>query len=717
MIDIPSIDDQSQPAQSLSAEHAEQLRLSAIEQHVHLARGVRTIETKAQLKSLGFSESQCSVPGLLFPIHDVFGEIQNYQFRPDIPRIKDGKPVKYETCSGKGVLLDISPIVRSAIKDPSKPLWITEGSKKVDAAISKGLTCIGVLGVYNWRGTNADGGATALPDWEEIAIKNRTVYLAFDSDAWTNLHVAKALDRLGDFLKRRGAHVLFVKVPTPDGRKVGLDDYFASGGSVASLLECVTDAAPRIKADAASTEREPLDMSELGMARRFVKRHHDKVHYVASWGGWVYWTGCQWAKGKTSDGPAVELVIEAIESLHSEYEDMTRSEKDEFEKKFRAYKDHRKIASVVSLAKSLPGVAVSPDAFDADTWILNTPTGVVDLRTGILMPHDPSRLVTKITRIGYDGDEEEFPRFEQFLSEITTGDQDLTNYLWRLAGYLLTGDTRHEEFYFLHGNGANGKSKFVGILRHILGDYAVSISSQVMMMKGDVGPATDQIASTQGARMAIASEVPQNASWNENLIKDITGRDSIRVAFKYQNSFEFVPSLKLVICGNFKPTIRGADPAFWRRVKMIPFDAKFEGAQRDEALFDKLLAEAPVILRWMVLGCLEWQRSGMGSCARVEAAIEEYKEEEDKLGMFLNECTYPNSSVWTKASALYDRYKKWCEANGLYHESQFKFAKAMQSKGKGSEIWPGDWKSKAYRGLAMIDPDEAHRSAPHKEND
>ena len=223
---------------NLLPQHARMLRDSAISDEVARARGYESVATKARLKRLGFTDRQCSVPSLLVPIHNVHGEISLYQARPNCPRIgKGGRPVKYETPGGSRMVLDVPPGARERLRDPGVPLVITEGSKKADSAVSRGLCCIGVLGVWNWRGTNDHGGKTALSDWELIALNGRVVYLVFDSDVMTKPQVHAALARLKAFLESRGANVLIIYLPSGDGgRKTGLDDYLAAGHSVDNLL-------------------------------------------------------------------------------------------------------------------------------------------------------------------------------------------------------------------------------------------------------------------------------------------------------------------------------------------------------------------------------------------------------------------------------------------------------------------------------------------------
>ena len=188
------------------AEHHEKMLIdeSGIARNVAEARGYRTIEKKVELKTLGFADRQCNPPGLLIPIYSPTGEIVNYQFRPDQPRIdKNGKSVKYETPSGTRMVLDVHPFARKRLSDPTVPLFITEGIKKGDALVSRSLCAVALLGVWNWRGRNDDGGLTALAEWDYVALNDREVYIVFDSDVMLKPQVHKAMVRLKAFLESR----------------------------------------------------------------------------------------------------------------------------------------------------------------------------------------------------------------------------------------------------------------------------------------------------------------------------------------------------------------------------------------------------------------------------------------------------------------------------------------------------------------------------------
>jgi hypothetical protein len=217
------------------------VRESRLVRKVIRRRGYRTVRTKAELERLGFGRAQRNVPGLLIPIYGPSGDRVLYQYRPDDPRIRDGKTVKYETPSAARMALDIHPLVRDRLDDPTSPLFVTEGVKKADALVSRGICAVGLIGVWNWRGTNAHGGKTALPEWEQIALNGRLAYIVFDSDVMLKKEVYAALVRLKAFLESRNAKVALIYLPPDEsGGKQGVDDYLAAGQDVKDLLALAT---------------------------------------------------------------------------------------------------------------------------------------------------------------------------------------------------------------------------------------------------------------------------------------------------------------------------------------------------------------------------------------------------------------------------------------------------------------------------------------------
>lgn len=230
---------------TLLPQHQELLERSGIDPAVAEQRGYSSVKSKLDLKRLGFRDYQQRVPALLIPVYNVLGEIATYQIRPDSPRITtDGqkaRPVKYEMIGGSTMTIDCLPRLRAHLGDPGISLIITEGIRKADAAISRGWPTLALLGVWNWRHTNSDGGKTSLPDLEVIAWNGRRVLIAFDSDAMEKVSVYRALGRFGALLESRGAEVFYVYLPrSATGEKQGLDDWIAAGGDLAQLGEIAT---------------------------------------------------------------------------------------------------------------------------------------------------------------------------------------------------------------------------------------------------------------------------------------------------------------------------------------------------------------------------------------------------------------------------------------------------------------------------------------------
>lgn len=232
---------------TLTPSHWEELRTgSAIHPDVIAARGYRSIP--AHLVPLKIFAGYQQRDGLLIPILSVSGEIQSVQLKPDHPRSSNGRPVKYETAALAPQCIDVPAAALTHLGDPGTPLWITEGAKKVDSAVSHGIECIiGLQGVYGWRGKNGAGGKTALPNWESIALNQRDIVIAFDSDCMTKPQVRDALERLAAFLRSRGAGVGYCIMPhLPDGSKCGLDDFFAGDGTFDRLCDYVSETLPPI---------------------------------------------------------------------------------------------------------------------------------------------------------------------------------------------------------------------------------------------------------------------------------------------------------------------------------------------------------------------------------------------------------------------------------------------------------------------------------------
>src|SRR5262245_23243538 len=250
--------------------HVDYLSARAVSPEGARERGYVSADTKAQLGRLGFRPVQQRVPALIIPIYDVRGEVSNWQLRPDHPRQVDGRIVKFETQRGSSLKLDVHPRTHPHLGDPDVPLFVTEGSVKADAAVSAGLACVALHGVYGWKTKNDFGGTTVLPELEYVHLKRRRVFLAFDNDLLLKPQVYDALSRFYSVIEHRGADVAVVILPPRDyGTKCGLDDYFARGGNVEDLTTRLVQMnlphPPSIEVDAA--EEPPIIDETMTLAR------------------------------------------------------------------------------------------------------------------------------------------------------------------------------------------------------------------------------------------------------------------------------------------------------------------------------------------------------------------------------------------------------------------------------------------------------------------
>jgi putative DNA primase/helicase len=229
------------------------------------------------------------------------------------------------------------------------------------------------------------------------------------------------------------------------------------------------------------------------------------------------------------------------------------------------------------------------------------------------------------------------------------------DFLWKAIGYSLTGDVREDCLFLLYGTGANGKSTLLTILRAILADYGKQAAFSTFLHKEN-DPVRNDIADLHGARLVVASETDEGKRFSLSVVKQLTGQDKVKARFLFAENFEFAPQLKLWLAANHKPVIKGIDPAIWRRIRLIPFTQKFEGATKDATMRDKLLAELPGILAWAVRGCLAWQKDGLPMPDTVKNATADYKAESDTIGSFLEDCCLLNPQAKVKSSSLFNSY-------------------------------------------------------------
>jgi P4 family phage/plasmid primase-like protien len=438
-------------------------------------------------------------------------------------------------------------------------------------------------------------------------------------------------------------------------------------------------------------------VSDDELTQRFTGRHKNDFRYVAALGRWLIWSGTHWAH---DDSKAVFDAIRQSCRLDLGLA-LTGVTKESDRKRMRErLGGAATIAAVERLASADRVHAITNDALDADPWLLNTPTGAVDLRTGRFRPNDPRDLCTKVTAATPRG---ECPMFRLVLERVLP-DQRERDYVQRLIGYTLTGTVKEHVVALAYGTGANGKSLIFSAIKYALGDYAITLGSEVLMESHNDRHPTE-IAVLRGARMALCSEVDSGRRWNETRVKRLSGGDPITARLIARDPFEFQPSHKLVLLANAKPGIRVVDEAIRRRIHLIEFPVTIPEAERDASLPEKLKAEAGGILAWALEGCLDWQTDGLQPPDSIIAATSAYLDREDVIAEWISECCRPVGQV--SLSDAHASYRDWAERNGHPVIGRNTFGDQLEAHGIPriairARVW-------AFKGLSIV----SHREKRH----
>ena len=401
---------------------------------------------------------------------------------------------------------------------------------------------------------------------------------------------------------------------------------------------------------------------------------------------WYLFDGKRWQRDNTmAIGQRYDDLISEIALRASR---ATGSYRDELLKHAGGLKYNRNRKAIIEWAKSY--MPLTPDQFDRDDFLLNCLNGTVNLHTGKLQPHRAEDYITMMAPTEYNL-EAQCPRFEKFLNEIFKGDKDLIDFVLRALGYSLCGAVTEQCVFLPGGNGANGKSTLLEIVRDMLGDYAWTMDSATLMVrKFDSGP-KDMVAGMKGKRLVIAQESDQSSRLAEGLIKWLTGGDLVVARRLYENASEFRPTWKIWFCLNHRPTVRGTDHAIWRRIKMIPFPEKFP---INRHLLENLLLERAGILQLLVRHHLLWWSKGLGGCDAVDKASSDYRAENDQVGRFIDDRVTVDKGLFEGARELYTEYVKWCsdfgEGNKEEIMSQRAFGMRMTERGFERENKRGD---------------------------
>ena len=354
---------------------------------------------------------------------------------------------------------------------------------------------------------------------------------------------------------------------------------------------------------------------------------------------------------------------------------------DTYKKFVMKYRNYKNIVNAQNAAK--PMLAIDVSELDFDPELLNTPEGTFDLTKGLdgVHPHDPDDLITKITACG-PGDKGS-KLWEDALNTFFCNDQELIDYVQEIVGMAAVGKVYAEHMIIAYGGGANGKSTFWNTIARVLGNYSGKLSAEALTMncKRNVKP---EMAELKGKRLIIASELEEGTRLNTGMVKQLCSVDPIEAEKKFKDPFHFDPSHTLVLYTNHLPKVSANDDGTWRRLIVIPFNAKIVGNADIKNYGDYLYENAgPAILAWVINGAKKAFDKGFKfeRPKVVVDAVEAYREENDWLGQFLEEHCDVGAEYEVKSGELYQSYRSACLLTGEYIRSTTDFYGSLEKIG------------------------------------
>lgn len=422
-------------------------------------------------------------------------------------------------------------------------------------------------------------------------------------------------------------------------------------------------------------------LDDTGNAERFLDIFGKELRYNYTNRQWMYYDGRRWCDDTTNrvkayaDKFIIEMNKQLLKDCNPDDSDMLKA----IQKHIKNARSSKGKAAFIKEAEHMS--PLENNDLDKDTFIFNTPNGVLDMKSGEFLQHDSDMFLSKISYTEYT-DKTDCPQWHDFLNVIFKGDKELIRYIQKAVGYSLSGSTAEQVAFFLYGTGGNGKGVFIETIAHIAGSYSSNIQADSLMVKSSAasGQANSDIARLVGARFVTSSEPNEGVKLNEGLIKQLTGEDRVTARRLYGNEFEFRPQFKIWLSTNHKPIIRGTDNGIWRRMRLIPFEVQIPEEKQDRNLKYKLLKETPGILKWAIDGFLMYLKEGLKVPNCIKQATAEYRNEMDVVTAFLDSCTEVKPMGEVTASGLYRAYNEWAKENNEYIMSNRKFGAEVSKK-------------------------------------
>lgn len=468
-------------------------------------------------------------------------------------------------------------------------------------------------------------------------------------------------------------------------------------------------------------------LDDVGNAERLYDLFGGLFHYNSKSKYFLYWTGKTWIVDslgvinkymiKMSElmnndlTPLYDELNKAIEQGNDDKEKSLTAKIKEVTKNIRYVRSSKGMKAIKEIFATIKDIGSDPTMYNTQEYLLNTDSGVVDLRNGEIGKFDKTLLMSMNTHceVSYEPPkkwleflEQIFVRGEGNTSKDKEETRQIIDLVQQIVGLALTGYTREQKLFILYGYGSNGKSTFINTIKKIMGDYAHKVDSSVLLAKDSASNSNVMFSLAQlvGKRLIITSETDDNERMSEKTVKDITGDDIITARELYGKGFEYLPQFNVFMCTNNLPIIRGTDYGIWRRIFVIPFVHTFKDEEKDPDMPRKLQEEMPSILGWCIQGYRKYCDNGarliMPDC--IKEVISVYKEDMDVVSRFLAKCCVTDDEGQNRETCadVYSAYKMWAKDNTDYTMKENNFYKNLKSKGfdvivnaDGDEVYKG----------------------------
>jgi putative DNA primase/helicase len=420
---------------------------------------------------------------------------------------------------------------------------------------------------------------------------------------------------------------------------------------------------------------------EQGAAERFVGRWGHVFRYIPQWKKYIAWDGKRWhvesgnvlvrSLWQHHFRETIKWIVENLagEELASALDAQRLKANAKYENAMLTLCQGRTMASYHDL--------------DANAWILNVDNGILDLRTGVLSPHAPEAMCSKLAPVVWDPDAQ-CPLWIEYLAWCMQGDLERVDYLQRFFGLCLTGDAEHELAHFFFGEGGNGKTTVVKTIEMLLGDYARRAPAKMLMTSKYPGHPTE-LAGMHGRRLVVFAETNENATLDEQQLKVCSSKDTISARRMNEDFWDFQPTHKALLLTNNRPRVRGQDKGIWRRIRLVEWGAQVSETEKNEHFGDRFVPELPGILKWAHEGLVKVLHDGMKPPASIEAATKGYQESEDSVSRWVGEFCTTGSNMSDMGSKLFEAYQSWAATNFETYMTATAFGRRLTALGYPAE--------------------------------